>query len=108
MPDMMAFKTVNIKILISMCLVWSPNLVNRPRDKRKLRLEHEITAQAWASLGLFGLFYSWNEFVGTSAPVADSIKLILFANKEFFCFFAAKLGHFIINYFFLCVASTQS
>jgi hypothetical protein len=83
MTGMMTFKTVNIKILISMCLVWSPNLVNRPRDKRKLRLEHEITAQAWASSGFFK---TWNEYVGTSAPVADSIKLNLVANKEFFCF----------------------
>jgi len=32
-------------------------------------------------------------------PVADPIKLIFFATEEFFRF-AAKLGHFIINYFF--------
>ncbi len=34
-------------------------------------------------------------------PIADLIKLIIFANEEFFRFFAAKLGHFIINYLFL-------
>jgi len=32
--------------------------------------------------------------------VANPIKLFFFANEEFFCFFAAKLGHFIIKVFF--------
>jgi len=36
----------------------------------------------------------------TNYPGADPIKLIFFANNEFLCFFAAKLGHFIINTFF--------
>jgi len=40
--------------------------------------------------------------------IADPIKLFFFANKDFFPFFAAKLGHFIINYFFLYVTNTQT
>jgi len=40
--------------------------------------------------------------------VADPIKLIFFANKEFFRFSIAKLGHFIINYIFLYVKNTQA
>ena len=34
---------------------------------------------------------------------ADSIKLYFFANEEFLCFFADKLGHFTIRDFFLHV-----
>jgi len=41
-------------------------------------------------------------------PVADPIKLVFFANEEFLHFFAARLGHFIANYFFLYVINTQA
>ncbi len=33
-------------------------------------------------------------------PGVDPINLVFFTKKEFLHFFAAKLGHFIINYFF--------
>jgi len=39
-------------------------------------------------------------------PGADPINFFL-CLRIIFPFFAAKLGHFIINYFFLCVKKTQ-
>jgi len=33
-------------------------------------------------------------------PVANPIKLVFYGNKEFLHFFAAKLGHYIVNIFF--------
>jgi hypothetical protein len=39
---------------------------------------------------------------------ADPVKLVFFATEEFLRFFAAKLGHFIINDFFLNASNTQA
>jgi hypothetical protein len=40
--------------------------------------------------------------------VGNPIKNFLFANDDFFRFFAVKLGHFIINeFFFLCNKHTS-
>ncbi len=38
----------------------------------------------------------------------NPIKLNFFDNKEFFCFLAAKLGHFIIDDFFPYARNTQT
>jgi hypothetical protein len=40
---------------------------------------------------------------GVFRPIADPIKTLFFAKKEFFLFFAAKLGHFTISDTFIYV-----
>jgi len=40
--------------------------------------------------------------------VTNFWNFFFFVNKEFFCFLHAKLGHFIINDFFLYVTNTQT
>ncbi len=55
-----------------------------------------------------GISFSSTSSKGFNNPVADPIKLFFFTYKELFHFFAAKLGHFIINAFFLYVTNTQT
>jgi len=55
-------------------------------------------------LGSLVLLTFWRKHL--ERPAANPVKLFFFINKEFFCFFAVKQGHFTTN-IFLYATNTQ-